>query len=77
MKKLLLLCFPVLAIAGLQAWSQALAEPEPVQRPGIVVPGVTVASPAAHLQGPYRLPELRRGPITVTGTGGFRGDNGR
>ena len=50
MKKLLLLCFPVLAVAGLQVWSHALAEPDPVQRPGILVPGVTVASPAAHVQ---------------------------
>ena len=77
MKKLLLLCFPVLAVAGLQVWSQALAEPEPVRGPGIVVPGVTVASPAAHLQGPYRSSELRRGPSAVTGTSDFRGDDGR
>ncbi|MBT2519492.1 hypothetical protein [Arthrobacter sp. ISL-28] len=39
MKKLLLLCLPLTAVAGLQAWSQALAaEPAPVQAPGIVVP---------------------------------------
>jgi hypothetical protein len=41
MKKLLLLCLPLTAVAGLQAWSQALAaEPAPVQAPGIVVPYV-------------------------------------
>lgn len=77
MKKLLLLCFPVLAVAGLQVWSQALAEPEPVHRPGIVVPGVTVATPAAHLHGPSRSRELRRGPNAVTGTSDFRGHDGR
>jgi hypothetical protein len=77
MKKLLLLCIPVLSVAGLQVWSQALAEPEPVHRPGVVVPGVIVASPAAHLQGPYRSSELRRGPSAVTGTSDFRADNGR
>lgn len=77
MKKLLLLCFPVLAIAGLQVWSHALAEPEPVQRPGIVVPGVTVASPAAHLQGSARPSDLRREPSPVTCTSGFRGHDGR
>ena len=77
MKKLLLLCFPVLTAAGLQVWSQALAEPEPVHRPGIVVPGGTVASPAAHLPGPNRSSELQRGPGTVAGTSDFRGDNDR
>jgi hypothetical protein len=77
MKKLLLLCFPVLAVAGLQVCNQALAEPEPVHRPGIVVPGVTVASPAAHLQGPHRSSESRRGPSAVTGTSDFGGHNGR
>lgn len=78
MKKLLLLCFPVLAVAGLQVWSHALAEPEPVQRPGIVVPaGVTAASPAAHLQVPSRPLDLRRGPSAVTGTSDFRGHDDR
>jgi hypothetical protein len=75
MNKLLLLCFPVLAVAGLHAWSQALAEPEPVHRPEIVVPDVTVANPA-HLQGSSRPAEPRRGPGTVTGTGDFRGHDG-
>ena len=37
MKKLLLLCLPLTAVAGLQAWSQAMAEPAPVHAPGIVV----------------------------------------
>lgn len=77
MKKLLLLCIPVLAVAGLQVWSQALAEPEPVHRPGIVVPGVTVASPAAHLQGPFPSSELRQGTSAVAGTRDLRDDNGR
>lgn len=77
MKKLLLLCFPVLAVAGLQVWSHALAAPNPVQRPGIVVPGVTVASPAAHLQGPSRSSDVRREPGAVTGTIDFRGRDGR
>ena len=77
MKKLLLLCFPVLAVAGLQVWSHALAEPDPVQRPGIVVPGMTLASPAAHLQGPSRSSDVRTGPGAVTGTSDFRGRDGR
>ena len=77
MKKLLLLCFPVLAVAGLQVWSHALAEPDPVKRPGIVVPGVTVASPAAHLQGPSGSSDVRTGPGAVTGTSDFRGRDGR
>lgn len=77
MKKLLLLCFPVFAVAGLQVWSHALAEPGPVQRPGIVVPGVTVASPAAHLQGPSRSSDVRTAPGTLTGTSDFRGRDGR
>ena len=79
MKKLLLLCFPMLAVAGLQVWSHALAEPDPVQRPGILVPGVTVASPAAHVQGPSRSSDVQRGPsaVTGTGTGDFGGRNGR
>ena len=77
MKKLLLLCFPVLAVAGLEVWSHALAEPDPVQRPGIVVPGVTVANPAGHLQRPSGSSDVRRGPSTVTGTTDFRGHDGR
>lgn len=77
MKKLLLLCFPVFAVAGLQVWSHALAEPGPVQRPGIVVPGVTVASPAAHLPGPSRSSDVRTAPGTLTGTSDFRGPDGR
>ena len=46
MKKLLLLGLPAIAIAGMQVWSQALAEPAPVHIPGIVVPNVQGASPA-------------------------------
>lgn len=76
MKKLLLLSFPVLAIAGLQVWTQALAEPEPVHRPGIVVSGATVASPP-QLQGSSRSAELRRGSGTVPGTSDLRGHDGR
>ena len=76
-KKLLLLCFPVLAVAGLQVWSHALAEPDPVQRPGVVVPGVTVANPAGHLQGPSGSSAARRAPSTVTGTSDLRGHDGR
>ena len=45
-----------------------MAEPDPVQRPGIVAPGVTVASPAAHLQGPSRSSDVRTGPGAVIGT---------
>ncbi|MDQ1594143.1 MAG: hypothetical protein QOH40_699 [Arthrobacter pascens] len=48
MKKLLLLGLPAIAIAGLQVWSQALAEPAPVHIPGIVVPNVPGASPATR-----------------------------
>lgn len=40
MKKLLLLFLPLTAVAGLQAWNQAMAEPAPVHAPGIVVPYV-------------------------------------
>lgn len=77
MKKLLLLCLPVLTVTGFQVWSHALAEPEPVQRPGIVVPGVSVASPTAHRQAPSGKLDSQRGSRAVTGPSYVRGHDGR
>jgi hypothetical protein len=77
MKKLLLLGLPLFAVAGLQVWSQALAEPAPVYRPGIVVPGVTVASPAAGMQGPPGSFLLPGGAAALTGTSDHGGTDGR
>lgn len=37
MKKLLLLGIPLVALAGLNAWSQAVAEPAHIRGPGVVV----------------------------------------
>lgn len=37
MKKLLLLGLPLVALAGLNVWSQAVAEPAHIQGPGVVV----------------------------------------
>jgi hypothetical protein len=52
MKKLLLLSLPLMAIAGFNVWSEALAEPARIQRPGIVVPNVTGTGPAASVDIP-------------------------
>jgi hypothetical protein len=52
MKKLLLLSLPLMAIAGFNVWSEALAEPARIQRPGIVVPNVTGTDPAASVDIP-------------------------
>jgi hypothetical protein len=70
MKKLLLLGLPAIAIAGLQVWSQALAEPAPAHIPGIVVPNMQGASPAtghrAFDDGPG-LRDRREGAASLTG----------
>ena len=62
MKKLLLLGLPAIAVAGLQVWSQALAEPAPAHMQG--------ASPAtghrAFDDGPG-LRDRREGAASLTG----------
>jgi hypothetical protein len=52
MKKLLLLSLPLMAIAGFNVWSEVLAEPAQIQRPGIVVPTVTATGSAASVEIP-------------------------
>lgn len=85
MKKLLLLGLPAIAIAGLQVWSQALAEPAPVHIPGIVVPNVPGASPATRhsafndgvgLDG-VGLRERQEDAASLTGAGNRGGRDGR
>lgn len=51
MKTLLLLCIPVVTFAALDVWNQAVAEPAPVQGPGIVVAEVSTPADAEFLVG--------------------------
>jgi hypothetical protein len=48
-KTLLLLCIPVVTFAALIVWNQAVAEPAPLQGPGIVVAEVSTPSNAEFL----------------------------
>lgn len=51
MKTLLLLCIPVVTFAALNVWNQAVAEPAPLQGPGIVVAEVSTSADAEFLEG--------------------------
>ena len=51
MKTLLLLCIPVVTFAALNVWNQAVAEPPPLQGPGIVVAEVATSANAESLAG--------------------------
>ena len=80
MKKLLLLGLPAIAIAGLQVWSQALAEPAPVHIPGIVVPNVPGASPATRhsaFDDGAGLRERQEDAASLTGADNRGGRDGR
>ena len=68
MKKLLLLGIPLVTLAGLNVWSQAVAEPAHIQGPGIVVRD----GAAPDLAADFRAAEIPAAPAeslaTTTGT---------
>lgn len=68
MKKLLLLGIPLVTLAGLNVWSQAVAEPAHIKGPGIVVRDVAGPDLAAN----FRAAEIPAAPAeslaTITGT---------
>lgn len=68
MKKLLLLGIPLVTLAGLNVWSQAVAEPAHIQGPGIVVRDGSAPDLAAD----FRAAEIPAAPAeslaTTTGT---------
>jgi hypothetical protein len=68
MKKLLLLGIPLVTLAGLNVWSQAVAEPAHIQGPGIVVRDGAAPDLAAN----FRAAEIPAAPAeslaTTTGT---------
>jgi hypothetical protein len=68
MKKLLLLGIPLVTLAGLNVWSQAVAEPAHIKGPGIVVRDVAGPDLAAN----FRAAEIPAAPAeslaTTTGT---------
>lgn len=50
MRKLLLLCIPVVTFAAFSVWSQAVAGPPPLQGPGVVVTGLSPSAKAVFLE---------------------------
>jgi hypothetical protein len=71
MKKLLLLGVPLVTLAGLNVWSQAVAEPAHIQGPGIVVrdgAGPDLAADFRAAEIPAAAESLATTTATTTGT---------